>query len=282
MDIEKEGKFYMQNEKKTSEKVKNVVIIFLLLLVIALGVYSFKDKFILNGTSSKNDVGSNDVVDTSKENQGKTDGNVVKRDSFDLDYNYYIQNYLPILVGELYNQQTGFNLDNYKSDETIKGFIYSYYRIGASKSNLSNLDNYPIISINVKKSELDEITYRVFAKEGLDDYTLSIRKTFGIVKLDEENYKIVWGAVGDTARYRLSGQYVDEGSTKNENLIYKSSIWFESLNNQEHIGILKFTFKYNSEKQQGKREECLRRINTFLIYWQLQAPHRILRQREVL
>ena len=243
----------MQNEKKTSEKVKNVIIIFLSLLVIGLGVYSFKDKFVSNNTSSKNDVGCNDIVDTSKDIQEKNDDNVVKRDSLDVDYRYYFQNYLPILVGQLYNQQTGFNLDDYKSDETIKGFIYSYYRHDACNLNLCDQDNYPIISINVKKSELDEITYRVFGKEGLDDYTLSIREISGIVKIDEENYKIVWAPVGDTGYYRLShnlsNDNVDGESDKNENLIYNSYIWLEVLGTQKQIGNLKFTFKYNSDKQ---------------------------------
>lgn len=242
----------MQNEKKTSEKVKNVIIIFLLLLVIGLGVYSFKDKFISNGTSSKNDVGSNDVVDTSKENQEKTDVNVVKRDSLDVDYRYYLQNYLPVLVGQLYNQQTGFNLDDYKSDEKIKAFIFSYYSLNACRVDLCNLDNYPIISINVKKSELDEITYKVFAKEGLDDYAFSIREKSGIVKIDEENYKIVWPPVGATAIYTLSYSISKEKLTtaeKNENLVYDAYIWLEDLGGQNHIGNLKFTFKYNSDKQ---------------------------------
>ena len=238
--------------------MKNTIIVILSVLVIGLGVYSFKDKFISHNTAKKTDVEDNKSLQVT-ENSQQSNSEInkdncigsTKRDSLDMDYRYYYQNYLPVLVDILdmynYSEETGFKLDNYASDDNIKWFLYKYYHNSYPDQYDTNKED-GSYSKTVTKSELDKLTYIVFAKNGLDDYSFSFREKFGIIKLDESTYRIVWyGTAGAT--FSLDS-YPYNLYTDKDDLIIESNVYVDSIGqNHEKIGFLKFKFKYNSEKQ---------------------------------
>lgn len=218
--------------------MKNVIITILSILVIGLCGYIVFDKFINNNNTNtlpNTDCGTN--------NQSSN------RDSLDFDYIYYYQNYLPILVGLSYYEDDkgiSFKLDDYASDEKIKWFLHKYY------ANTSYHNQFEIVDAafekTITKSELDKLTYIVFNKEGLSDYSFTFRDKFGIIKVDENTYKNVWyGTAG--ARISLDTRPFSFSITDDE-VILESIVYIDSINrNHEQIGHLKFRFKYNSEKQ---------------------------------
>lgn len=233
--------------------MKNAIIIVLSILVIGLGGYVVFDKFVSNSNVEKNNTKSNNVIDTSKDvqqnnNETVQTNNIInaKRDSLDTDFKYYYQNYLPILVRQLYDYKTLLDLNNYKNEASIKSFLYAFYRMNAGKANLLQSDNNTYY-INVSKNELDKITYIVFDKDDIDDYSYSIRDTLGISKLDNENYKITTVGTGDSGYYSL-----DEADFEfnRESLNITANVYLTNPGtDHEKIGRLKFTFNYNSEKQ---------------------------------
>lgn len=231
--------------------MKNSIILVLSILVIGLGSYFIFDKFNSSNNVSKNNTeNNNNISNTNTQSvNNKISQNYTKnsrRDSLDADFKYYFQNYIPRLINELYDSETGFNLKDYNNDDNIKSFLNTYYSYNACKLDLCTYED-STIYYYVPKSELDKITYALFAKEGLDDYTYHIRETYSINKIDEENYRITWFATSSMVGYSLERfpKY-----NLNNNIVDVTSEVFE-INplGEKTIGNLKFTFNYNSEKQ---------------------------------
>ena len=225
---------------------KNIVIIMLVIIVLGLGGYLVYDKLTLK--NEKCEVTT--VEDNNKISQGTT--KIVENertiDSFDNDIYYYFENYIPGLISYLISEGEKFDLTKYnnKDEDTIKRFIYTYYANRASKYNITNQEENGY-SYKVSKEELDKLTYVVFNKEGLDDYSYTFRDYFGNIKQNDGTYKIVSYPTGGGRTFYTGSELFkyDNNSVSVEFSSYSNDIY----NNVTDYGKIKITFKYNEEKK---------------------------------
>ena len=196
-------------------------VVILFVLVVGLGGYIVYDTVINHKTLDENNTNCHSIKEDNRSSQSDKETDRRQEDESNLDTSWieswqidhcsyemipYIEALLLNLIHYDEENQTlliDFTKYNSEDDQLIKSVVYQYLVTAAVKNDfgyeLENGEYTGTFSINISKYKLDAITKTIFNTDGLSDYSTVIREKFGLIKINDNFYKLAWYATGGSA-----------------------------------------------------------------------------------